>query len=212
MLCFRVENHERHEHGVPDQPLCGIVAPCMRWQLGWQGAVAAIVSFGVGLVLGGNHRTTEPIQSTVSERLRPVDTVSSESAATGTIYVPVYSTLFLGVPNQSLTVNLSATVSVRNVSAVHEITLDWVRYYDSFGKHLRDYLTQPSALPTLGSVEFVVQRSDTTGGAGANFLIRWHATAAVDEPLAEAIMLGQSGNAGISFSSRGRTLTAAAER
>jgi len=183
----------------------------MRWRIGWQGAAAAIVALGVGLFLGSNHRT-EPVQSTVAERLRPADTTSSDSAASGTIYVPVYSTLFLGLPNRAQTVNLAATVSVRNVSAVHAITLDWVRYYDSFGKHVRDYLNQPSALPTLGSVEFVIQRSDVTGGAGANFLIRWHAAAAVDEPLAEAIMLGQSGNAGISFSSRGRTSTTAVER
>jgi hypothetical protein len=43
-------------------------------------------------------------------------------------------------------------------------------------------------------------------------LIRWHAAAVVDEPLAEAVMLGQSGNAGISFNSRGRPLTEAPER
>ena len=184
----------------------------MRWRIGWQAAAAATISLGVGLFLGGTHRTTEPIQSTVAERLRPADTLPSESAASGTIYVPVYSTLFLGGPNRALTVNLAATVSVRNVSAVHAITLDWVRYYDSVGKHVCDYLNQPSALTALGSVEFVVQRSDTTGGAGANFLIRWHAAAAVDEPLAEAIMLGQSGNAGISFNSHGRTLTTAVER
>jgi len=69
-------------------------------------------------LFGGTHRTTEPIQSTVAERLRPADTLPSESAASGAIYVPVYSTLFLGGPNRALTVNLAATVSVRNVSAV----------------------------------------------------------------------------------------------
>ena len=135
----------------------------------------------------------------------------SESTASGTIYVPVYSALFLGVPNRAHTVNLAATVSIRNVSAVSPITLEWVRYYDSLGKHVRDYLDRPSALPSMGSVEFIVQQSDTTGGPGANFLIRWHAAATVDEPLAEAVMLGQSGNAGISFSSRGRTLRMPAE-
>lgn len=184
----------------------------MRWQIGWQGAAVAIVLFGVGLLVGSYRHTAEPIHSTVEERLRPADAVSSESAASGTIYVPVYSMLFLGVPNRAHTVDLAATVSVRNVSAAHEITLEWVRYYDSVGKHVRDYLDKPSTLPTMGSVEFVVQRADTTGGPGANFLIRWHAAVAVDEPLVEAIMLGQSGNAGISFSSRGRTLTAAVER
>jgi hypothetical protein len=184
----------------------------MRCQIGWPGAAIAIVLLGVGLIVGSNLHTIEPIHSTVGERLRPADSVSSSSVVGGTIYVPVYSTLFLGVPNRAHTVDLAATVSVRNVSVVHEITLEWVRYYDSVGKHVRDYLDKSSTLPTMGSVEFVVQRSDPTGGPGANFLIRWHAAAAVDEPLVEAIMLGQSGDAGISFSSRGRTLTAAVER
>ena len=183
----------------------------MRWQIGWQGAALAIVVFGIGLFLGSYRRTSEPIHSTAEERLRPAVTASSESATSGTVYVPVYSTLFLGVANRASTVDLAATVSVRNLSAVHPLTLDWVRYYDSVGKHVRDYLDKPSTLPSMGSVEFVVQRSDTTGGPGANFLIRWHAATVIDEPLVEAIMLGQSGNAGISFSSRGRMLTPTAE-
>ena len=184
----------------------------MRWQFGWQGAALAMVVFGIGLFVGSYRYTRVPIHSTVEERLQPAVAVSGEAASSGTIYVPVYSTLFLGVPNRANTVDLAATVSVRNVSAVHPITLDWVRYYDSVGKHVRDYLENPSTLPPMGSVEFVVQRSDSTGGPGANFLIRWHAAAATDEPLVEAVMLGQSGNAGISFSSRGRTVTAAGER
>jgi hypothetical protein len=179
----------------------------MRWQIGWQGAALAAVLFGVGLWVGSYRQAGEPIQSTVHERLQPAATADSATITSGTIYVPVYSTLFLGTSNRTSTVDLAATASVRNVSAVHPITLDWVRYYDSVGKHVRDYLTQPSTLPPMGSVEFVIQRSDPTGGPGANFLIRWHAAAVVDEPLVEAIMLGQSGNAGISFSSRGRTVT-----
>jgi hypothetical protein len=103
-------------------------------------------------------------------------------------------------------VELAATVSVRNVSAAHPIVIEWVRYYDSTGKLIRDYLEQPSSLPPLGSVEFVIQRSDTAGGPGANFLIRWKGPTAVDEPLVEAVMLGQSGNAGISFTSAGRVV------
>jgi Protein of unknown function (DUF3124) len=183
----------------------------MRWQIGWQGAAFAIVLFGIGLFLGSYRRTGEPIHSTVEERLRPATTVPREPATSGTIYVPVYSSLYLGVANRASTVDLSATVSVRNVSA-HPITLDWVRYYDSVGKQIRDYLDKASTLPPMGSVEFVIQRSDAAGGPGANFLIQWHAAVVVDEPLIEAIMLGQSGNAGISFGSRGRTLTSAAER
>jgi uncharacterized protein DUF3124 len=183
----------------------------MRWQIGWLGVAFATLLFGLGLFLGSQRRTSEPIHSTAGERLQPAVTGASESATSGTIYVPVYSTLQLGL-TRAMTVDLAATVSVRNVSIAHPITLDWVRYYDSLGKQVREYLEKASTLPPMGSVEFVIQRSDTTGGPGANFLIRWHAAAAVDEPLIEAIMLGQSGNAGISFGSRGRALIPAPER
>jgi uncharacterized protein DUF3124 len=183
----------------------------MRWQIGWQGAVLAILVFGAGLVFGSYRDHREPIHSTVDERLQPAVPVSGESATSGTIYVPVYSTLHLGL-NRASTVDLAATVSVRNVSAKHPIILDSVQYYDSVGKQVRDYLDQASTLPPLGSVEFLINRSDTTGGPGANFLIGWHAAVIVDEPLVEAVMLGQSGNAGISFSSRGRAVARKRER
>ena len=184
----------------------------MRWPVGWQRTTFTMVLFGTGLFLGSCRQSGGPIHSTAEERLKPVVSASTEHATSGTIYVPVYSTLFLGVAHRANTVDLGATVSFRNVSAMHPITLDWVRYYDSVGTHVRDYLDKPSTLPPMGSVEFIVQRSDTAGGPGANCLIRWHAAAAVDEPLVEAIMVGQSGNAGISFSSRGRTVTAVADR
>jgi hypothetical protein len=184
----------------------------MRWQIGWQGAALAIVLFGVGVFLGSYRQPAEPVHSTASDRLQPAATAPGESATGGTIYVPVYSSLYLGVHNRANTVEVSATVSVRNVSAVHPVTLEWVRYYDSLGKQIREYLDKPSTLPPLGSVEFVIQRSDTAGGPGANFLVRWHAPAVVDEPLGEAVMLGQAGNAGISFVSRGRSLKPAPER
>ena len=90
--------------------------------------------------------------------------------------------------------------------AEQPIVIEWVQYYDSTGKRIRDYLAQPSELRPLASVEFVIQRSDATGGPGANFLIRWKGPATVDEPLIEAVMVGQSGNAGISVASVGRVL------
>jgi hypothetical protein len=184
----------------------------MRWDIGWPGIAFAALLFGIGLLAGSYRRTGEPIHSTVGERLQPTAEVPSESATGGTIYVPVYSSLYLGIPNRANTVALAATVSVRNVSTVHPITLEWVRYYDSVGKPVREYLDKPSTLPPMGAVEFVIQRADVTGGPGANFLIRWQAPAVVDEPLIEAVMLGQSGNAGISFVSRGRALKPAPER
>lgn len=179
----------------------------------WQSAVLGLVLFAGGMLLGWYFRQpAEPVHSTADERLQPATAASGDSASVGTIYLPVYSTLFLGVGNRENTVDLAVTASVRNVSVDHPIVLESVRYYDSVGKRMRDYLDRPSTLPPLGSVEFIVQRSETAGGPGANFVIRWRGEATVDEPLVEAIMLGQSGNAGVSFSSRGRSVTAGTER
>ncbi len=178
----------------------------MRWQIGVPGVAFAIALFIGGIFLGSRLDTSNPIHSSAAERLQPVGSEPAALIAGGTVYVPVYSSVYLGLDVKRQMVDLTATVSVRNVSLVHPIVIEWVRYYDSTGKPVRDYLKQPSSLPPLGSVEFVIQRSDTTGGPGANFLIRWKGPAAVDEPLIEAIMLGESGNAGISFTSAGRVV------
>ena len=67
-------------------------------------------------------------------------------------------------------------------------------------------LKEPAELGPLATVEFVIQRVDTAGGPGANFLVQWVGQSDVDELLIEAVMIGQSGNAGISFTSTGRVI------
>lgn len=121
-----------------------------------------------------------------------------------TVYVPVYSGIYSGIDHN--TVQLAATLSIRNTDLKHAIAIEAVDYYDSLGKKVRSYVTQRSELGPMATVDFVVQSSDRTGGPGANFLIRWTGEAAVNEPIIEAVMIGQSGNVGISFTSGGRTL------
>jgi uncharacterized protein DUF3124 len=123
-----------------------------------------------------------------------------------TVYVPVYSSIYWGLEVRRNIVDLAATLSVRNISAQRPIILNYVRYYDSAGKLVREYLGEPGELGPLASVEFVIQRGDTAGGPGANFLVQWVGQADTDEPLIEAVMIGQSGNAGISFTSTGRAI------
>lgn len=101
---------------------------------------------------------------------------------------------------------LAVTVSVRNVSSRYPLVLESVCYYDSAGKEVRKYVSTPSELEPLATVEFVIQRRDTAGGPGANFLVRWAGSAEMDEPLIEAVMVGQTGTAGISFTSSGRVV------
>ena len=157
------------------------------------------------LALSGCSAPDPASQGSAAIRLRPVAAPLSEPILRRTVYVPVYSSIGLGDPRRQ-TVELSTTVSVRNVSSKHRIVVESVRFFDSGGRHVRDHLATPSELPALATVEFVVLRTDVTGGPGANFLIRWAGPADVDEPLIEAVMVGQVSNAGISFTSPGRVV------
>jgi hypothetical protein len=192
-------------HSVAYRHGNGEGAKYMRWQFSLPAVLLAIVLFIAGILLGSRLETSDPVHSSAAERLQPVGSTSGELTS-ATVYVPIYSSLYLGGDKKPPMVELAATVSVRNVSSVHPIVIEWVRYYDSTGKRVRDYLQTPASLPPLGSVEFVIQRSDSAGGPGANFLVRWKGPAAVDQPLIEAVMLGESGNAGISFTSHGRVI------
>ena len=175
------------------------------WLINLRQFVVVIALFMGGLFLGMWKRPDPAVPtSSASQRLQPVTTSAEGASAGGTVYVPVYSSIYLGHDTARKMVELAATVSVRNVSARHPIILDSVRYYDSTGKSIREYLDRPAELPPLGTVEFIIQRADAKGGPGANFLIHWKGHPDADEPLIEAIMLGQSGSAGISFTSAGR--------
>jgi hypothetical protein len=175
------------------------------WQLDWRTMLVVFAIFAVGLLLGSQQRAPGPsVQGSASERLRPVSSSLTGADAGGTVYVPVYSSIYLGLNLKNTMLDLAATVSVRNVSTKHALVLDVVRYYDSAGKPVRDYIPRPAELPALATVEFVVQRADAAGGPGANFLIHWKGPEGVDEPLVEAVMVGENSTRGISFTSAGR--------
>ena len=121
------------------------------------------------------------------------------------IYVPVYSSIH--VVDERRTVELAATLSIRNTDAGNPITITSVRYYDTEGKALRDYVKQPLSLSPMASTAFVVEQKDKSGGLGANFVVEWAAAKAVSEPVVEAVMIGSAGTLGISFVSPGRVYT-----
>lgn len=151
--------------------------------------------------------TTEPPpQGSATLHLKRRSAPLPEPTIRRTVYVPVYSSIYLGLDVRRKTIELAATVSIRNVSAQHPIVLNFVRYYDSAGRLVREYLDNPAELGPLASVEFVIDRADTAGGPGANFLVQWVGHAGIDEALVEAVMIGQSGAAGISFTSAGRAV------
>jgi hypothetical protein len=148
-------------------------------------------------------RPDPALEGTAAERLRPVSSPPTGATVQRTVYVPVYSSIYHSDASQSM-MELAVTVSVRNVSSRQSIVIDHVRYYDSHGRQVREYLATPSELGPLATVEFVVRQRDDAGGPGASFLVQWSGPADVDEPLVEAVMIGHAGSVAYSFTSGGR--------
>jgi hypothetical protein len=158
------------------------------------------------LSCGAPPSTLKPAQGGAAIRLKPVGADVPADFVHRRVYVSVYSSIYLGLEPNELMVNLAATVSVRNVSAEHPLVLTHARYYDSAGKAVRDYVDTPSEVAPMATVEYVVKRDDTTGGPGANFVIEWAGHPTMDDPIVEAVMIGQSGHAGFSFISEGKAI------
>lgn len=165
---------------------------------------AAFVSV-VALGLSGCKRNVEPVlEGSGHSVLSPVSATGQSLRQRQVVYVPVYSSIYWGSDRQ-LT-DLAATLSIRNVSEKAPILVHAVKYYDSHGKLIRLYINEPGSLGPLATADFVIQRRDTAGGPGANFLVEWSSVEDVDDPVIEAVMIGQHGNVGISFTSLGRPL------
>ena len=120
-----------------------------------------------------------------------------------TVYVPVYSHIYAdgGKPHLRET-----TLSIRNLDPKRAISIKSVKYFDTGGSLIKEYLDGEKRLGPLATTAFLVEKRDTRGGSGANFIVVWDAEEPVYEPLVEAIMVGFSEGNSISFTSPGRAL------
>lgn len=121
-----------------------------------------------------------------------------------TIYVPIYSYIYHD--DRKKTYNLTATLSIRNTDLTEPIVVTSVRYNNSSGKLVRQYLERPTQLAALASTNFVIDSTDTSGGIGANFIVEWVAQTEVSSPIVEAILIGSGYQQGISWVSPGKVI------
>ena len=121
-----------------------------------------------------------------------------------TVYVPAYSHIYHGDNNRWY--NLTVTLSIRNIDMSRKITINSVDYYNSSGRMLKRYQREPKELGALESIRFIIPESDTFGGSGANFIVKWSATEKVNNPVIQAVMIGSRQQQGISFVTRGRVV------
>lgn len=137
-------------------------------------------------------------------QLRAVAVDETKIATGQTIYVPVYSHLYY--KDQQRILNLAATLSIRNTDLAQPMIITSVRYYDTAGKLVKEYLPRPVQLGALASTDVVIGLRDTSGGSGANFIVEWVAEKEISEPVVEAVMIGTESTQGISFLSPGKVI------
>jgi len=115
------------------------------------------------------------------------------------VYVPVYSHIY--AESGASLIYLTATLSIRNTSFTDSFYITDVTYYGSQGEVLKHYLDSTLLIKPMASIEFVIERTNSKGGAGANFVVKWGAFKSGIEPIIQTVM--NEGSAGISFITNG---------
>jgi len=121
-----------------------------------------------------------------------------------TVYVPIYSHIYSGVKARPF--DLAAILSIRNTNLKSSIVLLSVKYYDSEGNLIKNYLAAPMNLEALASTRYIIAEDDKAGGSGANFIVSWQSEQPVNPPIIEGVMIGTHSGQGISFVSRGQVI------
>ncbi len=113
-----------------------------------------------------------------------------------TVYVPIYSDIY--AESKLSSVLLTATLSIRNTSLTENTYISSIDYYDTSGKLVRSYLDRTLLLKPMQSIDYVIDRSDSSGGSGANFIVTWGADKDT-KPIFQAVMITTQGQHGLSF-------------
>lgn len=137
----------------------------------------------------------------INWKQRTVQLRTADSLINGSSYLSVYSEIYSVTEHRS--VNLTVTVSLRNISSTDTIYINKSDYFDTQGNLIRSYHDVPIYLKPLETIEIVIDEKDTHGGSGANFIFEWSTTKTSHEPVFDAVMISTSGQQGISFTTQG---------
>jgi len=120
-----------------------------------------------------------------------------------TVYVPIYSEIYS--EHRQKRILLTATLSIRSTSLTDTTYINSINYYDTDGALVNEYIDRTLILGPMESIDYVIERNDTRGGTGANFLVTWGASKDT-KPLFQAIMISTTGQHGLSFIADGVSL------
>lgn len=135
---------------------------------------------------------------------RHIDISAKDSLEYGKSYLSIYSQIYSS--SEHKTHNLTAMISMRNISDLDTIYLLKAEYFDTHGKSVRTYFDKPIFLAPMETTEIIIDEVDVEGGTGSNFIIEWKTPKGCPEPLFEGIMNSTMGQQGLSFSTQSKRI------
>ncbi len=132
----------------------------------------------------------------------PID--KSSIAYRDTLYVPIYSDIYVDANNQNSM--LAATLSIRNTSYTDSLYVSKIDYFDTNGTLVKSFIENTISLTPMATVNYVIEKENDLGGPGANFIVCLSAKSDQVTPIVQAIMVGENGNKGFSFTASGQSI------
>jgi len=149
--------------------------------------------------------TTEqmPFDRPLPAALRPLSGALPAAAASGSIYLPLYSDLYVG--GQRGLKRLSSTLTLRNISADRSVIVTALTYFDESGKAVSAPLDNPHELAPMSTAKLYVDGSDTNGAIVSAAVIEWSMPDGGEAPplLVQAVTVGNYGTKVVSFMTDG---------
>ena len=169
--------------------------------------VSVILVLGLAIYLGNLVKSVDTIEEKLSHQAQQIERAaiaptSQNTTGHGTkgAYVPVYSHIYT---DGGKAVLLESTLVIRNTDPDNTINIHSIDYYDTSGKRVRQFISEGYELNAMSSAEYLVEKREVSGGAGANFYIQWSNPNSASAPIFEAVMIGAGEGNNISFTSRG---------
>jgi hypothetical protein len=120
------------------------------------------------------------------------------------IYVPAYA--YVHISGKVKAFPLTTTLLFHNTSLDTEVTVSAIKYYDGKGNLVEEYAPSPVRLGPLAALDVPVKKPVMNQGSGACFVVTWTSSKPISPPLAESVMIGATGQQGISYRSTGQVI------
>ncbi len=177
----------------------------LRQSLVRRSSIVVLLVMGALVLVGcgreDNRKSKNMPQGADVDREALASFSNPRSIAGELVYVPIFSSALHQAGDREYL--LTVTLRVHNIDLTDSIEIPAVSYFDTEGNLVREFLAESVILPPLSTRQFVVPDKDRSGGAGANFLVKWEAETQVSRPIVEALMISTSGQQGISFTTQG---------